>query len=343
MQAEEGTAAHELSELCLKEGKDAREFLGQIINGFEVTEEMASAVQIYIDHVRKTHAQVGGVLSVERHFNLEHLHIGLMGTNDACIMKPNGTLVVFDFKYGVSPVEAANNKQLLYYALGAAHECNFDFQDVRLEIVQPRAPHIHGPIRSWTVSKAYLVEWSFVLLVAAKKTQEPNAPLVRGAWCGYCPAKGLCPKLNEAVTEAVGLEVIEGRPLAIESLSDEQIVRVIQNRKLIEEFIESVKSYALHRMMNGEKIEGLKLVAGNSRRVWANEATAEKVLVEELGTSAYKKTLLSPAQAEKLIGKLKVEGLISEIPGSETVAHVSDRKKEIQPLNGKLILNKKGS
>ena len=42
--AREGTAAHELAEMCLRQGKPASAFLEQEIEGFEVTEDMAEAV-----------------------------------------------------------------------------------------------------------------------------------------------------------------------------------------------------------------------------------------------------------------------------------------------------------
>lgn len=189
--ADEGTAAHALAERCLDEGVSARDFINEDIHDFLITEEMASAVDIYVDYVRARHRELGGVLLVEKHFNLEQLHAGLMGTNDACIVRRGNRLVVFDFKYGFSPVDATNNKQVLYYGLGAAHEIDFDFRELEVVIVQPRAPHANGPIRSWVVSKQYLVEWSYILIQAAALTQKENAPLVRGDWCQYCPAKGL--------------------------------------------------------------------------------------------------------------------------------------------------------
>ena len=51
--AAEGTVAHHIGEECLRGGKDAAEFIGRKYNkdGFDfgVTEEMAEAVQSYLD------------------------------------------------------------------------------------------------------------------------------------------------------------------------------------------------------------------------------------------------------------------------------------------------------
>ena len=51
--AREGTAAHELAEVCLKRNQNADEFIGAFFNDFEVDEEMADAVQLYLDTVRE--------------------------------------------------------------------------------------------------------------------------------------------------------------------------------------------------------------------------------------------------------------------------------------------------
>jgi len=56
--ADEGTAAHTLAERCLLQNKNAAEFRGQTITvkdsgrAFIVDEEMAEAVQLYIDTIK---------------------------------------------------------------------------------------------------------------------------------------------------------------------------------------------------------------------------------------------------------------------------------------------------
>jgi hypothetical protein len=53
--AELGTAAHELGEFCLVNGhEDAFAFIGEEHNGHKVDDNMARAVQVYIDHIRAT-------------------------------------------------------------------------------------------------------------------------------------------------------------------------------------------------------------------------------------------------------------------------------------------------
>ena len=51
--AQEGSAAHAVAEECLQKDKDADELIGKKVEGVLVTEEMANAVQRYLDYVRE--------------------------------------------------------------------------------------------------------------------------------------------------------------------------------------------------------------------------------------------------------------------------------------------------
>ena len=75
--AEEGTAAHSLGETCLKHNRDPRRHVSKLIpvNGheYDVTEEMAEAVKLYVDTVRADLAEAGkgAELKVEQQFRLD--------------------------------------------------------------------------------------------------------------------------------------------------------------------------------------------------------------------------------------------------------------------------------
>jgi hypothetical protein len=343
--ADEGTAAHMLGEKCLNEGLDPFELIGHEFNGYIVTDEMASAVKMYVDYAFARRQEVGGTLHVETRFEIPSIDPDLYGTNDLCIVRPGKRLIIADYKHGQDPVEAQNNKQLLFYALGAAIQHQFNFDVIEMVIIQPRAPHNEGPIRSWSVNKDYLVSWAKVLGDAVKLAKQKNSPLYRGSHCKWCPAKGICPKINEITEQALDIKTSSEvyRFPEIASLTDYQMVKILEHKKLMEDYIDGVQRAALYRLQQGEVIPGLKLVAGRGRRIWTDEKRAETVLVESLGQEAYTRDLLSVAQAEKKFPKDALESLISKIEGNETVAHESDRRKAIQPLAGKLILNNKRS
>lgn len=102
--ADEGTAAHELAAECLKRGVDATAHIGRVFTinkrDYEVTEEFANYVQVYLDDVRNRAA--GGHLLVEQRVDLsDWLGPDQGGTSDAVIAMPIAyNVTIEDLKFG---------------------------------------------------------------------------------------------------------------------------------------------------------------------------------------------------------------------------------------------------
>lgn len=158
--AMEGTAAHSLGELCLRQDLSADVFAGQFMTykgdlldeepeleagqptlvydgnvldaanpAFPINDEMVWAVNKYletIDYWLNWAREKFGVepqLLIEKRFNLESVWPGMFGTNDCCVFVPGKCLIVIDYKHGRGKVvEIKDNKQLKYYGLGAIIE-----------------------------------------------------------------------------------------------------------------------------------------------------------------------------------------------------------------------------
>ena len=116
----EGSAAHELGEKCLRQGADAESYVTHWLNTegntpVQVSDEMAEAVQLYLDYVRSIGAgsEPPGDrrFFIEQTFDLSAFYPGLFGTADCvCFHIPSRTLFVIDFKYGQGvAVEAIGN------------------------------------------------------------------------------------------------------------------------------------------------------------------------------------------------------------------------------------------
>src|SRR5690606_23962457 len=113
--AEEGTAAHTLAEQCLRNGYTAARFVGKWIyphdeslgrwlfdgpadGRYEITDEMAEAVDVYLETVRDDY-KPGMDLLIEHRFNLDNVYKGLFGTSDAVLYDPETKLLrVYDYK-----------------------------------------------------------------------------------------------------------------------------------------------------------------------------------------------------------------------------------------------------
>lgn len=331
--ADEGTMAHEFAEHILQKNltKEKAKAI-KTFKGKEVPKEMPDHVFVYVDYIRNLKAEIGdgAEFLMEQKFHLKHIHPDLYGTSDYSIKEEFGRLVVIDFKYGAGvAVDVEENEQLLYYALGAAY--GGTYSEVELVIVQPRADHSDGPIRSWKTDMNRLTEFAKILKAGALATQEENATLKDGDHCRWCAAKAICPLLKEKAIQTAQTDFkdpVLNLP-SIETLTDEQVVNVVKFQSQIENWFESVKDFALLRLMNGEKIDGLKMVAKRATRKWINEDEARRDLFEKHGERIYEKKFLSPSAAEKVLGKDSILGLCESVSSGPTIAHESDRRKAL--------------
>lgn len=302
--AKEGTAAHKLAEMCLVKEDNPFMYVGDKVEGVVVTEEMAEAVMAYLDVIDEDIAKYKLDrldLQVERKFHLDNLHPDAYGTNDANLPIFLTKVIVYDFKYGSGvAVDAEDNKQGLYYALGAAREG--DYTEFEVVIVQPRAIHKSGPVRRWTISRGDLGAFAKELKSCMKATEDPKAPLHCGEWCKktFCPALVQCPEARKVMQDAA-LVAFEGPPAVAlppkpESLTPEQLKKLLDMTPIIDTWLKAVEDYALSLANKGETVPGYKLVARRSNRKWKDEEEVKK----KFGKEATKVTIevLSPSQLE---------------------------------------------
>ena len=340
--AEEGAAAHMLAEICLKDGVDARALIGRKVNGHAVDAEMADGVQVYLDAVR-AELEPGDLLLVEQHFSLDRLrpagrdvrHGGRGGLQaGSCAGWSSST----SSTARASPVEAVGNPQARYYGLGACMAlADRPVSEVEIVIVQPRAPHPAGPIRRETISAFELVEWSADLLEAAERTLDPEAPLVPGAWCRFCPAAGICPALREQALATAQVEFAAAplpSPPTPASLPAEEVGRLLVAAELAELWIRALRAHAHAELEAGRIIPGWKLVPKRPTRRWRDE---EQTVVElqALGLpedELIARKLKSPAQVEKLVGssrKREIADLVVAESDGTTLARQTDHRPSL--------------
>jgi hypothetical protein len=338
--AREGTAAHELAELCGVQGVKPHSALGHKINvegdTFDVTPEMADAVALYIDTVT---AGLGpdDVLQWERRYPLPFLPGSSWGTADATrYNRATKTLTVFDLKYGAgNPVEAFENPQALCYAGGALMEARVPVQRVEIVIVQPRAWHAAGPVRRWELGVAEFADRLTDLAEAAERALKPNAPRVPGRWCKYCKAEATCATLSMmALAEAQ--MVFSENPVTPDQLTREQLGELAEKAIIIRSWAKAVEDHVHWLLNSGEKVPGWKLVNKRPQRQWVNPIEAADALkAKGLNDSdVFVTQIISPAQAEKLLpgaAKASLKPLMVSVSSGTTIAPAGDRRPEAQP------------
>lgn len=351
--AREGTAAHSLAERALRKGLDPDTWLGstirvkdwdgdeQIVEDIEVTEEMVEAVRVFVDLVNSRQGD-GTELRLEERLDLSPLKppLPMYGTGDAITWDPAGrTLYIDDLKYGQGVVvEAEDNTQLRYYGIGAVLAVRKRPERIVVTICQPRAHHHNGRVRSWEITYEQLVDFKAELLSAAHATQEPNAPLVAGDHCRFCPAAPKCPALH-----ALSVEVAQSEFQAVAAdtlpepklLTMEELTFVLDKANIIENWFAAVREHALSVAEAGGTVPGYKLVEGRTNRRWADEGAAEEALEEALGDAAFApRKLLSPAQAEKALKAIGVKldpELVVKPEGKKKLAPDGDARPGLLP------------
>tara|TARA_R110000744_G_scaffold371682_1_gene482842 strand:+ start:2279 stop:3472 length:1194 start_codon:yes stop_codon:yes gene_type:complete len=327
-----GTCAHEVCDMALTQGKDASHFIGNTYEGHVVTKEMADHCQLYVDYVTKQ--AEGKELSVEERVNLHFIDPRMFGSNDAIIYEPHGTLEVIDFKYGAGiEVLPENNKQLMYYALGASH--GGEYTHVKMTIVQPR---IDNPIKSWTVPFKVIADYAEELRRGVERVDSGVDLYEVGEHCRFCKAKAVCPQNKRNAQELARVDFADHITVKEESfpipstLSNAELSKVLEHAKNIKDWLKAVEVHALNELELGREIEGYKLVAGRSIRKLTNPVEFETEFGAIYGDDIYTpKKLKGTGELEKLIGKKEVAPFFTKPPASNTFAPIADKRKEVIP------------
>ena len=364
--AAEGTVAHEVCEKALKEGRHPSEYIGRTFTAdgfkFKVTQEMADAVAVYTDYILEsmesaaTQADIDLDLKVEVWCSLEYLDIdGLEGGTSDCILinHEHNTIEVIDYKHGQGvSVEAENNSQALHYALGAMKLVDpkeeHEWQ-IYVTIIQPRAFHPKGPIRTWHIHSDYLIDWrESELIPKAKRTHDIDAELVPDdEGCRFCDAAAHCPKLLEKTQEIAMIDFSEKEIQVlpdIKSLSVEQKCAIMDHRDMIRSFLVAVENQIKSEVDAGSKdYEGkYKLVETQSRRKFIDDADDDLVspLFDHLSRSDILEEKIKgikdiESSLKKKYGAKKAREIMDEVTitpkGSLVIAPESDKRKAVQP------------
>jgi hypothetical protein len=319
----EGTHSHTLLEHCIKNRVEPQSMVGEVLTDhegeFKVEDGRALRVTIATDYIKQRTDRSMGLARVISESRVDPLNLtgrtDLSGTVDVQIHDQFDELVeLIDYKDGMADAWESALLQMEQYAVGvlAQLEGGFHYKIVRMTVIQPKLALVGGEaIRSvdYPIEKV-LGEVVQTIKAQAAATDAPDAPLVPGEkQCKWCPAKGAC---NALANKALGV-VNAGLDLSSAAaqqdpgaMSDDRIVAIMEAAPLMRQLLEGVEKEAQRRLDAGQQIAGLKLVKGKGSRSWSlpEDQIAEKLV--KMGVpkaSVYKTSLVSPAQAEKLVWK----------------------------------------
>lgn len=341
--ADEGTFYHEVAAQCLRDGKPARFYVGEVSDcaRFEVTAENADHLQTYLDTV--------GALEVAHFADTVDVEVKAMayppnvwGTCDVRLWS-KGRLDIVDLKFGAGIwVDVEDNSQLLIYAVGALRDTDRDTSDVQtigIHVVQPRC---RGKAHRWVeVTRAELEDFEDLMKSRADEAMRPNAPRLAGEWCRFCLASGRCEaQKNAALHEAAAVFedasqfVTKDTPPDLADLSSAKLASAFNALPAVQNWIKGVQKEAERRLQAGEKLPGLKLVRKQSNRSWRNLQDAAAVMRRH-GVNPYgQPPMLSPAQAEKAASAKAWEAIKEHVVRKDAgtgIAAASDPRPDYDP------------
>lgn len=338
--AAEGTAAHALAEILLRERIELKG-QGRLLKGWNAeygekydANELRAGVMSYVDKVSDAWEELGGrkharLLLERRVFVID----GVYGTADAVIMSDKGVLHVLDLKFGRGVrVEAEGNPQLRCYALGALQDAELeqDIREVRMTIVQPRHKD-GGHISTAVMTAEALHAWGAELEAAADATRAEGAPRVPSEdGCRFCPAAPWCPERAEFVAKAVGLDASTGSTSDPVDYLPAALAEAMGNVEAVENWCKAVRREALRQAGTDEGLPGWHLKPGPARRLVTEEAAQALVDFGMLSEDeAFTRSPATLGKLEEVVGGRKVlDAAVGDLLRLSTSAPTLERNEK---------------
>lgn len=337
--AQEGTFAHELSELYFSnmyEGLSNFEFESQLQerkkNDF-FDEELHDYVKEYVAEVEERINEAlarskDAILMFEEQLDLTDYVPEAFGTGDV-IVYSEGILEIIDLKYGKGiEVSAVNNPQLRLYGLGAYELLSLleDIHTVKTTIIQPRLNNIS----SEELDAKDLVKWGKeVVIPKADKAYKGEGDFKAGNHCRFCKIKHSCRARAEENT------VPNEKRKRPNLLTDDEIAELLHKLPDIKKWVSDVQEYTAEQAYkNNKQYKGWKIVEGrSSRKITDSEALLDKLKAKYEVNEVTETKLLSITNLEKKIGKKEfskeADDFIIKPQGKPTLVVESDKRSSI--------------
>jgi hypothetical protein len=182
----------------------------------------------------------------------------------------------------------------------------------------------------------------------------PNAKREPGEkQCMFCKASGKCPEQQEYLLAVFGQkfeDIEENIELGVGPAFDNPKELSLQARsyillhwKAFKRYVDQIHLLTLHDLKAGKDVPLLKAVTGKpGRRAYLPDHMSEAAawLVQQIGKDdAYETKLISPAQAEKRVGKkayaANLKAFVTQPAGKPLLVHLEDKRPPIQDYASK--------
>lgn len=324
----------------------------------EITDDFVSQVSKYVNYcaplmaaaeVAEIESRVSLTRILHPGFELNGAKLETFGTADfvALLRNPDSTytLIVGDLKTGRHKVTAAENKQMMLYALGLLrkYRLSYDISAVKLFIFQPYA----GGADEWDTTPTALEHFAKFASKQALKALDAYHRGKKGLTpadfrpsndaCQWCRFSEKCNAKVKAASHTMDeLADVGGLELTPDVLKAEW-----DKLPLMRQHIADIEKAMYTHLMAGKPMDGLKLVEGRpGNRAWSDTAAVDKFRAEHINGYLLDKVVpVNPTEAEKIISKedpelwADLEKLITRKPGQPSIAAADDKRPAWTPVS----------
>ncbi len=382
--SELGTGVHEVGEICLTKYVEylcdvsirkitkPSIYLDDIFNGHKITQDCIDAVTIYFEYCKDL-IDVNGVENCYIEKTFIHPNIDeLGGTSDFSTFSwITGIFEVVDYKNGTGVAEwPENNSQEMIYAIliycSLSQAKRSAIKTFRLTIIQPRH-YQHkedGGICSWNISKIDLMKWAKEVLFPTIKRIKAGKGKLKASddACRFCLAWNNCDKrksnidLLKSMIESKKVNLTEEDMAEIDYLfnsdpKENEYLRnewVIDNEKLILDYIKKSKEFAMYRLLNGNNFSNMKVVQGLKNTTYNDNMSVEDLIEDvqdhygiakpdllkdpEFISFTDLKALLKTKKVPKKEIDKYVDGITERLDGDLKMVHIDSKGKSVTTL-----------
>ena len=344
----DGTGSHLLLELCLLQGVVANSFAGQTIGvghedepmGWNVQPDRVARVQLALDYVHRRvkeltkqfpGADVEVFAEAKSYPGKLYDRADWWGTCDIFISVHEAEVThfaeVIDYKDGKKWVSEKCN-QLKDYLLGYTKD--FDHSVPALTtIIQPKTSR---PVRSYALTVGEAHKHGAVMIEAAKRTDQKDAPLAAGKHCFWCKHKKNCDaQSDDRITKGAVMDnnIVEQVENHLQTMQPHDLSKILDAEAVVVAAFAKAKDEAKRRIGIGHVVPGYAVGPGSDSNVWNEdeETIAKKLKGMKVSKElTYPAKLISPAQARKLDitekQKANLEKLITTVAGKDSLKKV---------------------
>lgn len=327
--AREGALAHWVAAETLQGRgemiRPAQDCINQTLGTSDtITDEMIEGAELYAACIRgvTNDPDLFKLIRIEERVDISRIHPQCWGTPDAWVQIGND-IHIWDYKFGHGHVEVFENWQLIEYAAGIIDKQGINgYNDQRIfinfYIVQPRAYHRDGPIRTWRVKASELRGYFNTLEAAEEKASHSIAECHPNPECTYCLGRHACEALQRSALAAASVtELNTPMELSPHSLGNE--LRYLKHAaELLEARITGLEEQSIAIIRRGERVPFFKLEQGSGRERWKMSATEIITFGDMLGINLSKPPeAITPKQAIKAgVQPDLIERFVERPPGA---------------------------